>query len=292
MKLLAKFSLIFTIVFGLGLTGAGWVFYDLLQRNAREQVLYQAHLMMDSAMATRKYTTAHIKPALAANHDGIFRPESVPAFAATEIFEGLRANYPAYSYKEATLNPTNLRDKAVDWEEDIIRIFRGRAPTDKSPFEGERMTPSGKSVYLASPLRAAKSCLECHSTPDAAPPEMVKFYGPNNGFGWKEDEVIGAQIVSVPAKLADDMADRAFRQLMISLAVVGGITLLVLNLVLVVTVVRPVRRFAIAADQISTGQMEVPELPVKGKDEISMLAAAFNRMHRSLAAAMRMLDEK
>jgi protein-histidine pros-kinase len=62
--------------------------------------------------------------------------------------------------------------------------------------------------------------------------------------------------------------------------------------VLVVTVVRPVRRFAIAADQISTGQMEVPELPVRGKDEISMLAAAFNRMHRSLAAAMRMLDEK
>jgi protein-histidine pros-kinase len=53
-----------------------------------------------------------------------------------------------------------------------------------------------------------------------------------------------------------------------------------------------VRRFAIAADQISTGQMEVPELPVRGKDEISMLAAAFNRMHRSLAAAMRMLDEK
>jgi nitrate/nitrite-specific signal transduction histidine kinase len=57
-------------------------------------------------------------------------------------------------------------------------------------------------------------------------------------------------------------------------------------------VVRPVRRFAMTADQISKGQMDVPELPVKGKDEISMLAAAFNRMHRSLAAAMRMLDEK
>jgi protein-histidine pros-kinase len=292
MKLLAKFSLIFTIVFGLGLAGAGYVFYDMLQRNAREQVLYQAHLMMDSAMATRSYTTERIKPVLAAHKDGVFRPESVPAFAATEIFEGLRKNYPSYSYKEATLNPTNPRDKAVDWEEDIIRIFRGRAVTDKTPFEGERMTPTGKSVYLASPLRAGKSCLDCHSTPEAAPPEMIKLYGSNNGFGWKQDEVIGAQIVSVPAKLAEDMADRAFRQLMISLGVVGGMTLLVLNLVLVVTVVRPVRRFAIAADQISTGQMEVPELPVRGKDEISMLAAAFNRMHRSLAAAMRMLDEK
>ena len=292
MKLLAKFSLIFTFVFGLGLAGAGYVFYQMLQQNAREQVLYQAHLMMDSALATRVYTTERIKPLLTAHKDGVFRPETVPAFAATEIFEVLRKNYPSYSYKEATLNPTNPRDKAVDWEEDVIRIFRGRAPGDKSPFEGERMTPTGKSVYLASPLRASKSCLDCHSTPEAAPPEMIKLYGPNNGFGWKQDEVIGAQIVSVPASLPEEMANRAFRQLMISLAIVGAVTLLVLNLVLVVTVVRPVRRFAIAADQISTGQMEVPELPVKGKDEISMLAAAFNRMHRSLAAAMRMLDEK
>jgi protein-histidine pros-kinase len=36
--------------------------------------------------------------------------------------------------------------------------------------------------------------------------------------------------------------------------------------------------------------MDIPELPVQGRDEISILAAAFNRMHRSLAAAMKMLD--
>src|SRR5258706_9131726 len=292
MKLLAKFSLIFTVVFGLGLCAAGCVSYELFQRNAREQVLYQAHLMMDSALATRMYTTERIKPALAGHKDGVFRPETVPAFAATEIFNGLRKNYPNYSYKEATLNPTNLRDRAVDWEEDIIRIFRDRPASNKDLFEGERMTPAGKSVYLASPLRASASCLECHSTPEVAPAAMIKQYGSANGFGWKDGEVIGAQIVSVPVSLPEEMANRAFRQLMISLAVVGAVTLVVLNLVLVVTVVRPVRRFAMTADQISKGQMDVPELPVKGKDEISMLAAAFNRMHRSLAAAMRMLDEK
>jgi protein-histidine pros-kinase len=153
------------------------------------------------------------------------------------------------------------------------------------------MTPTGKSVYLASPIQAKKSCLECHSTPDAAPAAMIKLYGTANGFGWKENEIIGAQIVSVPASLPEQMADRAFKQLMISLGAVGLVTLIVLNLVLVVTVVRPVRRFALTADQISKGQMDVPELPVHGRDEISVLAAAFNRMHRSLAAAMIMLDD-
>jgi protein-histidine pros-kinase len=34
----------------------------------------------------------------------------------------------------------------------------------------------------------------------------------------------------------------------------------------------------------------VEDLPVQGKDEISNLAASFNRMKRSLVRAMKMLD--
>jgi protein-histidine pros-kinase len=291
MGLRTKFNVVLILVFAAGMGVSGWVSYQLLQRNAKDEVLRSAGLMMDSAMATRHYTTEQIKPLLSAHADGVFKPQTVPAFAATEIFDRLHKSYPDYSYKEATLNPTNPRDKAVDWEEDVIRIVRNRTAGESGPFSGERMTPTGKSVYLASPIQAKKSCLECHSTPDAAPAAMIKLYGTANGFGWKENEIIGAQIVSVPASLPEQMADRAFKQLMISLGAVGVVTLIVLNLVLVVTVVRPVRRFALTADQISKGQMDVPELPVHGRDEISMLAAAFNRMHRSLAAAMKMLDD-
>jgi protein-histidine pros-kinase len=46
-----------------------------------------------------------------------------------------------------------------------------------------------------------------------------------------------------------------------------------------------------AADAISRGELGVPELQVKGKDEISALADSFNRMHRSLSKAMKLLDE-
>jgi hypothetical protein len=53
------------------------------------------------------------------------------------------------------------------------------------------------------------SCLECHSTPDKAPPEMIKKYGNANGFGWKLDEIIGAQVVSVPMKVPIEMANIA-----------------------------------------------------------------------------------
>jgi protein-histidine pros-kinase len=150
----------------------------------------------------------------------------------------------------------------------------------------------GRSLFLARPMRASKSCLDCHSTPGNAPQDMVQLYGPANGFGWKENEIIAAQIVSVPVALPVEMANRSFRRILISLVVVGLLTLIVLDGLLYVTVVRPVSRFARRADEISKGNMEVEELPVRGRDEISILAASFNRMHRSLSAAMKMLEQQ
>jgi nitrogen fixation/metabolism regulation signal transduction histidine kinase len=88
------------------------------------------------------------------------------------------------------------------------------------------------------------------------------------------------------------MANRSFRRLLFSLIAVGFVTLVVLDLLLYATVVRPVSRFAARADEISKGNMDVPELPVQGRDEVSVLAASFNRMHRSLAAAMKILERQ
>jgi HAMP domain-containing protein len=297
MKLLAKFSIIFVVVFGLGLSAAGYFSYSLLQRNAREQVEDRAKIMMETALAMRRYTVDQIKPALvktdagkAAGAPDLFHPETVPAFAATEMFTYVREKYPDYFYKEAALNPTNPRDRAEDWEADIINNFRNHP--DLKLFNGDRMTPMGKSLYLARPLRAAASCLECHSTPAAAPAAMIEHYGPANGFGWKQDDVIAAQIVSVPASLPEEMANHEFRQLMTLLLGVGVVTLLFLNLLLVVLVIRPVSQLAHSAELISEGKLDVAELPCRGHCEISMLVASFNRMHRSLLAAMKMLDKE
>jgi protein-histidine pros-kinase len=311
MKLLTKFSLVFALVFGTGLGLAGVVFNRQLQDSAREQVLYQAQLMMETALAMRSYTSDQVRPMVktlqgAPNpelpNDSVFhdlcmrklevhrefRPQTVPAFAATEMFNFLRKKYPDYYYKEAALNPSNPRNRAADWEEDIIKVFRTQPELDR--FQGERMTPSGPSLFLARPMRAGKGCLECHATPAAAPVEMVALYGPSNGFGWKEGEVIAAQIVSVPVTLPVQMANRAFRQLVISLSIVAGITLVLLNVVLFLTVIRPVSRLAATADEISQGNLDVPEVEAKGSDEIAVLSASFNRMHRSLVAAMKMLE--
>jgi len=288
MKLQVKFSLIFLLVFGVQLGIVGYVCNGFLQSSAREQVINQARLMMASSLATRTYTENQIKP-LIRHSEFVFHPQMVPAYAATEHFNYLRKEYPEYSYKEATLNPTNPRDRAVDWEADVVEIFRNNP--DKQNFTGERDTPTGRALYMARPLRVSAQCLVCHSTPAAAPASLVKTYGTANGFGWKDNEIVGAQIVSVPMALPVGMANAAFRQLMTSLMLIAIVVLLVLNVALNLVVVRPVRRFSVMADEISKGNLDLAELPASGNDEISTLAQAFNRMHRSLARAMKKLDQ-
>ena len=289
MKLLAKFNLILALVFALGLLPVGLISYSLLQRNARAQVVQNARIMMRTAMAMRGYTINQIQPLLETISTDKFLPQSVPAYSATEIFNYLRESSPEFTYKEAVLNPTNPRDRAVEWETDVINEFRNRPETKE--MIGERTTPSGRALYLSQPIRVTDAkCLTCHTTPDIAPAHMIAEYGPNNGFGWKLNETIGAQIVSVPMSVPVGMARHAFVTLFGSMVGVFAVILLVLNLLLRLTVIRPISRLSQMADQVSVGNMETPEIEIPGNDEVATLAGSFNRMRISLVKALRLLE--
>jgi HAMP domain-containing protein len=118
---------------------------------------------------------------------------------------------------------------------------------------------------------------------------MTRIYGLSNGFGWKDGEVVGAQIISIPASISETVAQSAFRNLILYLAVVALITLAVLNLTLYVIVIRPVTKLSVLAESISRGNLDA-EIPVQGSDEIAVLGISFNRVCISLSKAMHMLD--
>ena len=124
MKLIWKFNLVLLGIFVLGFAIAGYLSYRALQQNAREEILQNARLMMEAALSSRTYTVNQVKPLLDTHMKYEFLPQTVPAYAATEQFNELRKKHPDYSYKEATLNPTNPRNRAADWEADVVNIFR------------------------------------------------------------------------------------------------------------------------------------------------------------------------
>ncbi len=290
MKLLTKFNLILIVLFGAGSILIAIAAYQFLIRDARSQVIQQAELMIQSALSTRQYTANELAPLLETlpAHQTRFLPETIPFYAATVTFDYLRKQYPQYSYKEAALNPTNLRDRAVDWEADLIDYFRNHAR--EKQLVGERDTPTGRVLYIARPIIAERACLECHSEPGQAPPAIIKTYGSVNGFGWKSNETVAAQIVSVPMAVPIQIAHNAFRTLVIYLIIAFVISLVAIDAAVVSLVIHPVRKLSEMADRISNGDMSLPELPVHGNDEISALTASFNRMFVSLQKAFRLLN--
>jgi HAMP domain-containing protein len=289
MGLRLKFNLVLIAVFIVGLGVTGFVSYELLHKNARDEVVRAAGVMMEASLSMRNYTVSQVRPNLAVDPDK-FLPQSVPAFGATEIMTLLRKKYPDYAYKEAALNPTNPRNRAVEWESDIVNAFR--SDPARPEISGTRETPTGRSLYLARPFQIKDgACLSCHTNADMAPPAMVKIYGPNNGFGWKLNEVIGAQIVSVPMDVPIRNANRAFVTFMTSLTVVFAVLFVILNLMLTLLIVQPITQLSEAADQMSKGKLDAAEFPNKGRDEVSQLGQAFNRMRRSLEKAISLIEK-
>jgi protein-histidine pros-kinase len=289
MKLLVKFNLIYVIVMAAGVGVCSLLSRDLLRDGARADVLDNARQLMNDAKAVRTYTSTQITGLLTTQMKYEFQPQSVPSYAATEVLASLRATYPEFFYKEATLNPTNPRDRAAGWEVDVVNQFRNGS--DLKEFVGERDTPTGRALYVAHPLRITDgACLQCHSGVEAAPKTMLDKYGSANGFGWQLNEVVGAQIVSVPLQVALDKADRAFKLFIGSLVGVFVVVGVILNLVIWGVVVRPIQRLSTLADRVSQGELDAPEFAGGSHDEIGVLAESFARMRASVTQAMKMLD--
>jgi protein-histidine pros-kinase len=294
MGLQAKFNLVLCGTLTVGFIAASLFSYGIVVRNSRAEAFDDAQtkagIIMASALAVRHYTAVEIEPLLAQSMKRRFLPQSVPAYSATQMVRGMRETYPMYTYKEATLNPTNLTDRASDWEADIIEKFRNFPETKE--LIGQRETPDGPMLYFSRPIKVTKeACLDCHRSPQTAPPALIAEYGGANGFGWKLDEIIGAQVVSVPIAESMRRADQVFMTFSAALLGVFVLIIATLNILLRTMVIRPVIGMAEIANEISMGATQAEEFAAKGNDEIASLAKSFNRMRRSLSSAMKMLAE-
>ncbi len=291
MGIRTKFNLVILLVFALGFTAASILVKNILIENAKQEVAFKASIMMAAAKSMRAYTVEEIRPLLRRIDTDEFLPQTVPAYAATENMKRLQKSYPEYTYKEAALNPTNPEHKAAAWEEDIIQYFRNHK--DIKEYSGVRNTATGQYLFLGRPFKITKKgCLACHSTAEAAPAAMVKKYGAHNGFGWKHNEIVGAQIVNVPMAVPLARADATFKSFMIILAAVFISIWLVLNILLYLVIIKRIKIIEEKAHNISKGDMSLGEFDISGSDEVSSLGHSFNLMYRSLASAVKLLDRK
>ena len=90
MKLIVKFNLVLLLVFAICFVVVGFITNRLLQRNAKQEIVENARIMMEAALAVRSYTSTEIKPLLSTQLKYSFLPQSVPAYSANQYFFHLR----------------------------------------------------------------------------------------------------------------------------------------------------------------------------------------------------------
>lgn len=294
LKLGAKLNLLLLLIFLVVVLSTGFVLSLILENNVKWVVADRAFLLMETMSSVRDYTDAQINPELAPRleTENRFLPQTVPGYSAREVFDNLRKreNYSDFFYKEATINPTNLRDKADKFETAIIENFRQQR--ELKQLTGFRSLPGGDMFYVARPhIVSEQSCLRCHSTPDVAPKSQIATYGKENGFNWKLNDVVGAKIVSTPASEIFEAARHL--QLMV-IGILSGfflVAILLINLFLKSAVTKPLKQMSQLSKQVSTGNLE-GEFVHPANDEIGILAASLNRMKISLEMALNLLNSE
>ncbi|MBH8554202.1 DUF3365 domain-containing protein [Nostocaceae cyanobacterium CENA357] len=294
LKIGTKFNLILMLVFLVSIFVSGAILSRVLEQRAQNEVTSQAQILIKTMNSVRNYTQNKVNPLLAPRleTESVFIPETVPAFSATEVFETFRKNeeYQNFLYKEATLNPTNLRDKADSFETKLVERFRNEPKTKE--LSGFRTLPEGEVFYIARPLAITEQkCLRCHSTPDQAPKSQLTTYGTKNGFGWQLNEIIAAQTISVPSEDVFQNAHQSWLLIMGLLITIFAIVILLINFLIKKTVIQRIRKIEKIAQKVSTGDMSA-DFDEKSHDEIGGLAAAFNRMKSSLKIAMDILNQQ
>lgn len=291
LKLGQKFTLLLLIVFLGGILTSGFALASVLNQSAQNQLTAQALMLMEAMNSVRSYTADEVGPELKDRLETEFLPETVPAYSANQVFHAFQSNpaYEDFAYREATLKPTNLDDKADEFEASLINYFQEK-PTQEELHGIRERFPLEDQFYIARPIRITKeSCLACHSVPEIAPASMLKLYGSENGFGWKLNEIVGAQIIAVPA-------NQVFQTAFKSLALILGIFVLVFALAIYFVnfwlyryVVCPLNRMSEVAEVVSMGDTNA-EFTQSSQDEVGRLAASFNRMRMSLQMAMNRLE--
>ncbi|WP_445638464.1 Histidine kinase [Nostoc sp. DSM 114161] len=294
LKIGAKFNLLLILVFIASILGSGLALSSLLQARAQNEVTSQAQILIQMVNAVRNYTQVRIDPLLEPRLETnpTFMPEIVPTFSSKEVFENFRKKpeYKNFFHKDATLNPTNLADKADSFETELVERFRNEAKTLE--ITGFRSLPEGEVFYIAQPLKITQQqCLRCHSTPEQAPKSQLATYGSENGFGWKLNDIVSAQIISVPSEEIFANAKRTWILIMGLLIAIFALIIFLINFLIKKAVIQRIKRIEKIAQRVSTGDMTA-DFEEISNDEIGGLAEAFNRMKSSLRIAMDMLNNQ
>ncbi len=257
--------------------------YQFSVENAMDDARTQGSIVFNMIDSSRMYFKKHQRPLIGKLVEkDRFYPEIMSGFVVSRgVWDIFEERFPGYKFKQATLDPLYLPNKADVDEIKLIEMFE----ENKNLIDKEGVMTKGDRhfYYFARPIMVTAACLRCHGNPEEAPKDQLEIYGTTNGYDWHNGQIVSTSIVYVPL----DRAMAAAKKSATSLFAMGATGILVLMGVmwffLSRGVVSPLAKLEQKTTQISLGKELDVEMGVNSKDEIGSLARAIDRLRISTA---------
>ncbi|PLX89091.1 MAG: histidine kinase [Desulfuromonas sp.] len=286
MTIRKRIMVILTSVYMISLVVAIVGGYFVLKQEATREAIEKTELFAAVMSANQLYMAQNIRPEIKNRLPDLYFPEATVGIQMlVETAELIQQSYPEFLFRVVSPNPLNPGNLSDSFENQLISDFNSRRYQHWEGF----VEKNGKNYYAAAiPIEARGGCIWCHSTPDAAHPEMVEEYGTESGYGYKLGEVVGARVIYVPTAKAEELVRKKLVIFVSTLSVLFLIAFVLIDRVIIRSVVQPIEELTRVATDISKGRMD-REFEVKSNDEIRALADAFNRMKVSLEKAISLI---
>lgn len=256
MGLRTKFNWVVITCLLMGFFAIYWLHRNNTLIHTEMDLLHQAEQLFQISESIRAYNSEEVSPLLSNNIEG-FTPQSISSYAVSKIFINVNEKTPTISYKVAIDDSEIQLYQPTVWQKNIISQFRNNP---KLPLLTDKVADAkGSFLVYAKPI-------------------------------FSEAEVSGAKIIRIDQQAILQAVNDSLFKFTLILALIFIIIVLVINLMLHTLVLKPIKKLTSQAEKISQGEADSEELVITGKDEINRIAMAFNRMQRSLKAAMSMLS--
>ncbi|NET31848.1 MAG: DUF3365 domain-containing protein [Cyanothece sp. SIO1E1] len=264
---------------------------NALQTSVLEQeAMHRGEMALNFTQASLNYVDQQLRPALENYTDEIILEGMSSTWAARHIMKYFNDEMPEYIYKQATTNPLNPVDQANPFEQQLIDRFQAQPTTTR--LTGYTTLQGEERFYLARPMVVEASCLKCHGQPESAPKAIVERYGRDQGYGWQVGEIISALIIYIPTQdLRADAASmlRSIQGTFVALTVTVSLLIYLLFRRLVS---HRIHRIAMVMNRTAGDPSAQVQIPDQARDEIGMMAQAFNRMSAALHHLYSELEQK
>lgn len=294
-RLRTRFALMAGAIVCAFCAGSAFLFYAFLKEKVIQDTYEKGQIVFALMDGVGAYVSNTLRPRMFSLIHGMPKDQSfvAEAMSTTRIRHGVMGyvidRKPEFLYRRVSLAPRNPENFADPFHAGMIGRFR--AETRETQWHGISKEGDAQFFYIMKPVYVKGECLKCHGSPGDAPPGLVKLYGAERGFGYREGDLMGLESVSI--SLSPALAE--INQTAVHVTSIGICAMLVLFIAIEGTflqfVGKPLRALAARFEDIAGGtHLLRQEIPVQTMDEIGELTTSFNIMAGHLAEAQETLE--